>query len=188
MVRPDLRVSNQHASCGAVGFALPTVGGVNNWVIKRLSLDRADRITPLRRGNLERVYSDRAFTGLALCGLLLRLYVEIRGESLPARSRDWESYHYFIFCILLILAVFMLSVVLTNIGHRIARSQWEPTVIELQREHFEHLKRLVEHSEKVDDRKAAEQQLGQMEKLFWDVESNGDLRQRVDKLQQVFQR
>ena len=122
-----------------------------------------------------------SFTIVALCGLLLRLASEI--SDWTSRSHSWK--YYFVFCAVCMFVVVLLMGGVTVVGKRIARSTWEPKVIELQREHFESVKRLVENG-KADDLKTGSQQLGLIEKLLWDVESNGDLRQRVERLQQVF--
>ena len=123
-----------------------------------------------------------SFTIVALCGILLRLAAEI--SDWPSRSHSWK--YYIIFCAGCVFVVVILMSVVTVVGKRIARSHWEPKVIELQREHFESVKLLVERDGKSDDMKVVNQQLGLLEKLLWDIESTGDLRQRVERLQQVF--
>jgi hypothetical protein len=83
--------------------------------------------------------------GVALVGICLRLYVEIRGETLRTRSLDWKSYHYIVFCAVWIIAVGIMVVALTDLGNRIARSKWEPTVIAWQRDKFEFVKFVAEN-------------------------------------------
>ena len=122
-----------------------------------------------------------AFTGVALCGFLLRLLAEISDP--PNRSHDWR--YYSIFCAGCFIAVVMLVWGVTIVGNLIARSHWEPKVIELQRENFERVKSFAQHDGKADDTKALEQQLSLIEKLL-EVESHGDLRQRVERLQPIF--
>lgn len=122
------------------------------------------------------------FTVVALCGFFWRLLIEIFDPS----NRYHELKHYISFSAVCFLAVVFGVCVLTEVCNRIARSQWEPEVIKLEREHFEQLKLLVEHDGKEEDRKAVKQQIGQIEKLFWDVESTGDLKQRIERLQVMF--
>ena len=122
---------------------------------------------------------------VALVGICLRLYVEIRGEILRTRSRDWEGYHYIVFCAFWIIAVGIMVVVLTGFGNQIARSKWEPVVIQGQRDNFEHAKVVAEHDGELNDRKEAERDIGIIEELL-EVESSGDLRQRVERLQPMF--
>lgn len=91
---------------------------------------------------------------------------------------------------------------------QIARWQWQPTVVELQRELFERAKFVVLHdgwtleqwekratlalaedSEgyKAKNEQAANQHLGQIEKLL-EVESSGDLKERVARLERMFEK
>lgn len=135
----------------------------------------------VKRNEIERTMKE-AFTGVALCGFLLRLFAEISDR--PNRSHDWR-YYYSIFCAGSFIAVVMLVWGVTIGGNLIARSHWEPKVIELQRENFERVKSFAQHDGKADDTKALEQQLSLIEKLL-EVESHGDLRQRVERLQPIF--
>jgi hypothetical protein len=121
------------------------------------------------------------FTGVVLCGFLLRLFAEISDR--PKRSHDWR--YYSIFCAGCFIAVVMLVWGVTIVGNLIARSHWEPKVIELQRENFERVKSFAEHDGKADDTKAVKRQLSLIEELL-EVESHGDLRQRIERLQPIF--
>jgi hypothetical protein len=144
------------------------------------------------------------FAVVALIGLFLQLCAEIWGANLPDRSHD--SNYYIILCVGGLVVVGIMLWVLTGVGNRIAKWQWQPTVIELQREIFERTKFVAEHdgwtpdhwetreaitaagdSEryKANNMKTANEHLGQIEKLL-EVESRGDLRQRVITLQPMF--
>ena len=122
------------------------------------------------------------FTLLAGTGFLLRLSAEI-WEYRASRSHDWK--YYFIFCVGGFIVVGMLMWGLDLIGKRIARLDWEPKVIELQRENFERARSATQHDGTANDRKAIERQLGFIEELL-EVESDGDLRQRVKRLEPMF--
>jgi hypothetical protein len=122
---------------------------------------------------------------VALVGICLRLFVEIKGEGLRTRSRNWKGHHYVIFCASWIIAIGIMVVVLNELGNKIARSQWEPTVIQGQHDNFEHAKFVAEHDGEPNERKEAEHDLGIIEELL-EVESSGDLRQRVERLQPKF--
>jgi hypothetical protein len=125
-----------------------------------------------------------SFTMVALGGFLVRLLTEISDP--PNRSKDWRYLHYSIFFAVWLLASVMGVYVLKEVNNQIARSHWEPIVIKEQRKPFEHAKAVAEQDGKGNDLKVAEDELGQIEKLLWEDESRGDLRQRVERLQPMF--
>ena len=144
------------------------------------------------------------FTSVAFIGLILQWSKEIWGASLPKRSHG--TIYYISFSLISLVVVCLMVWMLTGVGNRIARWQWQPNIIRLQSELFEQAMFVVEHegwdangwktkdrfiaageaeNYKVDNLKAADKNLGQIEKLL-EIESLGDLHARVAKLQPFF--
>lgn len=144
------------------------------------------------------------FAIVALGALVLQLWAEIWGASLPERSHD--SKYYISVSIGGLVAVGAIVWVLTGVGNWIARLRWQPTVIELQREIFDRAKFVVEHAGwrpeqweqqetitragdteryKAENMRAAGENLSQIEDLF-EVKPQGDFKQRVAALQPLF--
>lgn len=143
------------------------------------------------------------FAFVALAGLGLQVWAEIWGANLPDRSHDAK--YYLTFSIVGLVVVGFLVWALTAVANRVARRQWEPTVIGLQREVFERAKFVSEHDgwtpehwearERISadeaDRfrasnlKSADEQLAQLAKLL-EVDAQGDLRRRVAILEPLF--
>jgi hypothetical protein len=144
------------------------------------------------------------FTGFATLGLLLQLGAEIWGAELPDRSHGWK--YYGLFTISGFVAVAWVVWLLTGVGTFVARKQWQPRIITLQREPFDRAKFVVEHdgwtrehwqkgvvSEAETPRYRAEQfteaekYIKQIEDLL-EVKPTGDLAQRVASLEPFFQK
>lgn len=162
------------------GFNVPEVNetyyDVNLYAIRRDAIERTTKVV---------------FTGVALFGLLVRLYAEVSGRS--SHSHDRKHYNRLSFALLLA------GILLVWVGgegcKQIAEWQWKPKVVEVQRKSFvhakciadqlEHARCVQEQDRRVSDREVAEQELGQIEK-FWGVESSGELQQRIKRLQPMF--
>ena len=146
------------------------------------------------------------FAIVALVALMIQLWAEIWGAHLPERSHD--SKYYISFSVGGLIAVGVMVWVLTGFGNWIARLQWQPTVVALQRELFDRTKFVVEHAGwtpehwvqqetitragdseryKTDNLRAAGEHLSQIEDLF-EVKPQGDFNfnQRVAALQPLF--
>ncbi len=144
------------------------------------------------------------FAIVALIGLVLQLWAEIWGAHLPERSHHMK--HYINFGVGGLVAVGVMVWVLSGFGNWIARLQWQPAVVSLQREPFDRAKFVVEHDGwtpghwenqeaitrsgdsdryKGDNMKAAGEHISQIEDLL-DVNPQVDLRRRIEALQPVF--
>ncbi len=144
------------------------------------------------------------FTFVAFIGLILQWSKEIWEASLPKRSHG--TIYYLSFSLIALIVVCLMVWMLTGVGNRIARWQWQPDVVRLQSELFEQVKFVVTHEGwdandwktqdriiaageaeryKVNNLKAADKNLRQIEKLL-EVESLEDLHARVARLQPFF--
>lgn len=144
------------------------------------------------------------FTIVALAGLALQLWAEVWGEHLPDRSH--HSRYYINFALGGVVAVGLMVWVLTGFGNWIAKMQWQPTIVTLQRDLFDRAKFVVEHDgwtpEHWENReaitragdadrytlgnlKATEEHLRQIEELL-ELNPQGDLKRRVATLQAAF--
>ena len=178
------------------GFNVPELNmsffGKNPYAIKRDAIDNTMKWM---------------FTLVAGLGLALQVFAEIWGDNLPDRLHN--SGYYMAFSVVGLVVVGSLVWLLTGVGNRIARWQWQPAIVESQRELFERAKFIVQHDGwtfeqwekratlalaltdgsdyKVKNEQMANQHLNQIEKLL-EVESNGDLGERVARLERMFKK
>ena len=143
------------------------------------------------------------FSLVALAGLGLQVWAEIWGSNLTERSHDAK--YYAIFSAVGLVVVGLLVWALTGAANMVAKRQWQPTVIALQREVFERAKFASEHdgwtpehwesrermsSEeadrlRADNLRSTDEQITQLTKLL-EVDAQGDLRRRVATLEPLF--
>ena len=144
------------------------------------------------------------FAFVAFIGLILQWSKEIWETSIPKRSHG--TIYYISFSLIALIVVCLMVWMLTGVGNRIARWQWQPDVVRLQSELFEQVKFVVAHEGwdvngwktkdgiiatgeaehyKVNNLKAVDKNLRQIEELL-EVESLEDLHARVARLQPFF--
>jgi len=144
------------------------------------------------------------FTVVALAGLALQLWAEVWGAHLREHAHKRRLYIQAIAGG--VIAVAMLVWALTSVGNSVARREWQPKVVEMQRVVFDRSKFIIEHDgwtpEHWENRnelvgkgesdrlrsagiETAENGLAQIEDLL-DVRRSGDLLHRVEALQLYF--
>lgn len=135
---------------------------------------------------------------------MIQLFAEIWGDQLPDRSHPLRIYVYA--SLGGVVAVGLLVWALTGVGNWLARMQWQPEVVALQREVFDRSKFAIAHEgwerdhwdqrEELTRRgesealksagmKTAERGVSQIEELL-EVKPRGDLAARVSALQPFF--
>lgn len=142
------------------------------------------------------------FTSLVLIGLLIQVFREILGQSMPERLYTTKFYLlFFAACfVLMSLSLFLLA----GLGNWIAKKSWLPAIIESQKEIFHSSLFIVEHDGwredqlhikdklanpeqyRVTNLKTAEERISQIEKLLDLVKTSDDLHARTQQLKPFF--
>lgn len=145
------------------------------------------------------------FTTLTLIGIILQLACEIWSQSIP--SERYPSLFYLLIFVFVLCATIVLSIILTYVGKRVARSVWFPRAIQQVTEQYVSARFIVEHDGWREDQlaikdnatinnrlqcretnfKTAQERIVNIETLLDLPHYDGDLIARLDRLQPYFE-